>query len=171
MGCNYFMTPVAADLFSLYALENIGNWIESWASEYAESVPKMKADVQTLQNYDIPHKLPIGHGWVGYSVQQYYAKTARGKVRGVQSYEQYRKQIPMRAETLQSLAAQNVNNPDLGIVPNMFSMVPLAQAAHSPISGLAPSDGVRGAQVSQQARYVDQLDDVFSRLSSNSGLI
>ncbi len=34
IGSDYFVTPVAADLFSLYALENIGDWLEGWIKEY-----------------------------------------------------------------------------------------------------------------------------------------
>lgn len=169
MGCDHFVTPVAADLFSLYALENIGEWVGGWASEYAEAVPKLEAGTATLANYDIPGRLPIANGWVGYSVQQYVARSSRGKIRGVQSYERYRQQIPQRAERLRSFAAAP-ETLELGIVPNMFSMVPLAQAAHAPISDLRPADGVRGAQVTQQGRYVEQLNDVFELLASNTGV-
>ncbi len=56
---------------------------------------------------------------------------------------------------------------ELGIVPNMFSMVPLAQTAHAPVADLKPADGVRGAQVTQQGRYVEQLTEMFERLCNN----
>lgn len=170
MGCDYFVTPVAADLFSLYALENIGEWVGGWAREFAEAVPKLETAPSSLLTYDIPTELPISNGWAGYSVQQYVARSARGKIRGVQSYERYRNQIPQRAERLRGLAASDVGALELGIVPNMFSMVPLAQAAHAPIADLKPADGVRGAQVTQQGRYVEQLDEVFERLTSNIGV-
>lgn len=170
MGCDHFVTPVAADLFSLYALENIGEWVGGWASEYAEAVQKLEADSAALLAHNIPDQLPIAKGWVGYSVQQYVARSARGKIRGVQSYERYRQQIPQRAERLRGFAPPGLETLELGIVPNMFSMVPLAQSAHAPISDLRPADGVRGAQVTQQGRYVEQLNDVFELLASNTGL-
>lgn len=170
MGCDHFVTPVAADLFSLYALENIGEWVGGWASEYVETVPKIEADSASIATYNIPNELAIAQGWVGYSVQQYVARSARGKIRGVQSYEKYRQQIPQRAERLRGFAPAGLDTLELGIVPNMFSMVPLAQAAHAPISELRPADGVRGAQVTQQSRYVSQLNDVFNLLASNTGV-
>jgi hypothetical protein len=58
----------------------------------------------------------------------------------------------------------------MGVVPNMFSMVPTAQNAHAPIFDLTPADGIRGAQFSQQLKYADQLRGLGRRLSRNVGL-
>ena len=168
MGCDFFVTPVAADLFSLYALENIGDWVGGWLDEYEDAYKRLAAGADTSE-YDIPKRLPIRTGWAGYSVQQYVAKSAGGKIRGVQSYERYRQQIPEKAELLRKIAASGIE-PNLGIVPNMFSMVPLAQTAHSPIADLKPADGVRGAQVSQRLRYIEQLNEMFETLAGNLGL-
>jgi cellulose biosynthesis protein BcsQ len=171
LGSDYFVTPVAADLFSLYALENIGDWLEGWIKDYSGARERMsKQYTQELDQYDIPDELPVAAGWAGYSVQQYVAKTTAGKVRRVAAYDRYRRQIPERAANLDAVAVPKLDYKELGIVPNMFSLVPLAQAAHAPISDLQPSDGVRGAQVTQQARYLLQLNDMFTRLSANLDL-
>jgi phage-related regulatory protein cII len=170
MGSTFFVTPVAADLFSLYALENIGAWIDVWSGSYESDRKRINATSSELEEYDIPASLPIIHGWAGYSVQQYVAKTNAGQIRQVQAYDRYRSEIPERAEGLHKFKASNANAVDLGMVPNMFSMVPLAQNAHSPINDLTTADGVRGAQVNQQKRYVDQLNEVFSKLQANLSL-
>jgi len=171
LGSDAFFTPVAADLFSLYALENIGHWVGGWVDEYVDARSRLAATTpEDLNGFGIYEDLPIARGWAGYSVQQYVAKSVGGKIRGVQSYERYRREIPGRAERLRDRARVDSALSDLGIVPNMFSMVPLAQAAHAPISDLRPSDGVRGAQVTQRARYVDQLNGVFERLARNVGV-
>ena len=170
MGSDHFVTPVAADLFSLYALENIGEWIEQWSAAYVSNRQRIDVSGTELADYDIPEILPIATGWVGYSVQQYVAKTTAGKVRQIQAYDRYREEIPDRAAGLRRLQAPSVASVDIGVVPNMFSMVPLAQNAHSPISTLTTGDGVRGAQVSQQKRYVEQLGEVFKRLEGNLSL-
>ena len=49
----------------------------------------------------------------------------------------------------------------------MFAMVPLAQAAHAPIHTLGSGDGLRGAQLSQQKKYAQQLDTIAERLLHN----
>ena len=170
IGCDNFVTPVAADLFSLYALENIGDRLTSWISHYRDNISRMEKIEQLSKEYDIPLELPIGKGWAGYSVQQYVSSTSRGAVREVQAYNRYKEQIPDRAKELNELKSGALRRPDLGVVPNMFSMVPLAQNAHAPVSGLTVRDGLRGAQVSQQARYVRQLEEVFTNLEGNLGL-
>jgi len=171
MGCDFFVTPVAADLFSLYALENIGEWLRLWLDEYEEAHGRLVASNPAVaEDFDVPVKLPIAQGWSGYSVQQYVAKSTAGKLRGVMAYDRYRNQIPDRAARLEGLKAPDLVFLELGIVPNMFSMVPLAQAAHAPVVDLRPADGVRGAQVTQQGRYVEQLTEMFERLCTNINL-
>ena len=168
MGCDFFVTPVAADLFSLYALENIGEWLRLWLDEYEEAYERL--DGNGAKAFDVPMKLPIAQGWSGYSVQQYVAKSTGGRLRGVKAYDRYRNQIPERAARLEGLRVPRMAFLELGIVPNMFSMVPLAQAAHAPVVDLKPADGVRGAQVTQQGRYVEQLTEMFERLCTNINL-
>ncbi|MGA4778573.1 ParA family protein [Cellulosimicrobium sp. AB352] len=171
IGADYFVTPVAADLFSLYALENIAEWMRDWVSEYKESWQKLnKKDPDGVRDWVIPEGVPITSGYAGYTVQQYVTRNTRGQGRGVAAYERYRRQIPERASGLQEFGVGSDGSLELGVVPNMFSMIPLAQFAHAPISHLTTSDGVRGAQVSQQARYTLQLDRIFSRLAKNVGV-
>ncbi|WP_282818522.1 ParA family protein [Curtobacterium flaccumfaciens] len=170
MGSNYFVTPVAADLFSLYALENIGDWLQGWVRQYAGNYARLDATVEQRAEYNVPDELPVANGWAGYSVQQYVAKRSGGQIREVKAYDRYKKMIPERAGQLHEVQAATMRTQELGIVPNMFSMVPMAQTAHAPIADLTPADGVRGAQVTQQKNYVEQLDAMFARLRQNLAL-
>ena len=170
MGSDFFVTPVAPDLFSLYALENIGDWLDGWITEYRDFESRLHASPDERVAYQISADLPVAHGWAGYSVQQYVAKTTGGQIRGVQAYDRYRSEIPTRAAKLEEFEAPSLQSRELGVVPNMFSMIPMAQTAHAPISDLTTDDGVRGAQVTQQKRYVEQLTEMFDRLKVNVGL-
>ncbi|MGW0044699.1 ParA family protein [Rhodococcus sp. NPDC003348] len=170
IGCTHFITPVAADLFSLYALENIGEWIKSWIGEYKES---MARTIQKNPTSDSIKRLPgdahLRNGYVGYTVQQYVARSSGGKLRPTAAYDRYKAQIPARAAELQQFAAPTAETFELGVVPNMFSMVALAQNAHAPIADLKAGDEVRGAQVYQQERYREQLSEIFARTAGNMG--
>lgn len=170
VGSDYFVTPVAADLFSLYALENIGDWLQDWVIKYSSNLKRLDATKEQLLEHNIPDELPVAHGWAGYSVQQYVAKRSGGQIREVKAYDRYKKMIPERAGQLHQVQATTLKTQELGIVPNMFSMVPMAQTAHAPIADLTPTDGLRGAQVSQQSNYVQQLDTMFARLQQNLAL-
>lgn len=170
MGSDFFVTPVAPDLFSLYALENIGDWLERWNNEYKDNESRLEVTAEQRSEYKILPTLPVAHGWAGYSIQQYVAKTTAGQIRGVQAYDRYKQEIPGRAAKLKEFEAASMVSRELGVVPNMFSMIPMAQTAHAPIADLTPVDGVRGAQVTQQKRYIAQLTTMFDRLKANVAL-
>lgn len=166
IGADYFVTPMAADLFSLYALDNIASWFHGWLQVYsrareASSEELVRGDFETL----LPEVLPIANGFLGYTVQQYVSRASGGDVRRVQAYDQYREQIPDHARPLVDLSQFEADQFELGTVPNMFSMIPLAQSVHAPIMSLTQEDGLRGAQVSQQQRYAEQLQAIFELIS------
>lgn len=166
-----FVTPMAADLFSLYALDNISEWIAAWTRDYNRAAQvindREEDDVDSLQ---LPNSGAASAGWIGYTVQQYVTKAMHGTSRSVNAYERFRKQIPSRGETLVTMSYPGILDHNLGVVPNMFSMVPLAQAAHAPIKDLTFADGLRGAQVNQQQRYAERLNAIAQRLIENADL-
>ncbi|PRY15378.1 ParA family protein [Pseudosporangium ferrugineum] len=171
LGSEFFMTPMSADLFSLYALDNIGTWIKSWVRDYERSAKTIREEHDDdFVEGGLPETLPVASGYLGYTVQQYVTKNTGGQLRAVNAYDRYRRQIPERAQVLAEYQAPSVVDLNIGLVPNMFSMVPLAQAQHAPISDLTPADGVRGAQVSQHKRYVARLREIGQRLAENLGI-
>lgn len=165
VGSDTFVTPMAPDLFSLYALDNITTWFERWLAEYDHGRPTAQAELRSISyELELPDPLPIRHGFAGYTVQQYVSRSSGGEIRQTEAYEQHRREIPSRASALSDLSGFS-GSIELGTVPNMFSMIPLAQGCHAPIAGLKKEDGLRGAQFSQQERYVKQLDRVFRKIS------
>lgn len=166
MGADGFVTPMAADLFSLYALDNIGSWMKTWCNDYRKAYESIGTNDSPAME-ELTPTLPVENGFLGYTVQQYVSRAKGGTLRSVKAYEQYREQIPERASDLADMSRLPSNNLNLGLVPNMFAMVPLAQSVHSPILALTPADGVRGAQVSQRERYLERLTDISTRLIRN----
>lgn len=165
IGCDSFVTPMAADLFSLYALDNITTWFQRWISEYDAGRANAHDNLEaTGYGALLPDPLPVRHGFIGYTVQQYVSRASGGQVRQIEAYDQHRREIPNRAERLIELSRVG-GELALGTVPNMFSMIPLAQGRHAPIASLEREDGLRGAQFSQQERYAQQLDEIFSAIS------
>ncbi len=172
LGSDTFVTPMAADLFSLYALDNISDWIATWSRNYTRGFESLleRKEFDPLE-YGLTPEPRVNHAFAGYTVQQYVTKAMGGGYRSVNAYDRYKRQIPERAQALSALRCATAHEPNLGVVPNMFSMVPLAQAAHAPIRDLTTKDGLRGAQVSQQERYSEQLEEIADRLVTNIGLM
>ncbi|HCE5431510.1 TPA: ParA family protein [Legionella pneumophila] len=168
IGTDYVLTPTAADLFSLFALENIADWISHWGRQFTGAIERV---VDTYQDDALSAGLTnlnsLKASYLGFTIQQYVTKSSSdGQRRGVKSYDFYRKQIPVKAQKLADALRPTSNGVahDLGTVPHMFSMVPLAQGRHAPIAALTKDDGLRGAQISQQAKYREQLEQIGDRL-------
>lgn len=168
IGTDFLLTPTAADLFSLYALDNIAEWIKHWGAQYTNAIRRV-IDVfsDEAEAWHLHSSEQLRASYLGYTIQQYVTKSASdGRRRSVKSYDFYRKQIPVRAQNLSAALRPRSDHAaaDLGTVPHMFSMVPLAQGRHAPIASLTKEDGLRGAQISQQANYRDQLEEIGDRL-------
>lgn len=171
IGSDYFVTPTAADLFSLFALDNIGEWIRTWSKRYSRGIEQVTEAFPSDVNDILPSPDSGGLSatYLGYTIQQYVTKASRGQLRELNAYDRYKRQIPTKAKKLATAVGDpkrsvDVHDLNLGIVPHMFSMVPLAQAHHAPIVSLTQADGLRGAQFSQQSRYAEQLDEIGRRL-------
>lgn len=174
LGSDTFVTPTAADLFSLYALDNIGDWMKAWTRDYRRGHVALEDQEEfDLLELGLSATPEVAQGYLGYTVQQYVTKNTGGRLRSVNAYDRYRRQVPERARSLAYMQfhPEADLDLDLGLVPNMFSMVPLAQSVHAPIRELSTTDGLRGAQVTQQKKYVDRLSRIASRLVENTGLI
>ncbi|WP_182357223.1 ParA family protein [Tomitella gaofuii] len=167
IGSDYVLTPTAADLFSLNALENISEWIQHWGLRFQDAMRRVAAGYPDEPSIPTQSADMLNASYIGFTIQQYVTKSsADGKRRGVKSYDYYRNQIPSKAQKL-AVALRPTHEGavnDLGTVPHMFSMVPLAQGRHAPIASLTKEDGLRGAQIGQQANYRKQLEEIGDRL-------
>ncbi|MFW0181032.1 ParA family protein [Rothia sp. P5766] len=169
VGSDAFTTPVTADLFSLYALENIGEWMDSWAAEYSEAILRIPGE--KIEKFELGSTLKSREGYIGYTIQQYIAKSSGGTIRPTAAYDRYKNQIPEKSAMLKKTSKIDNDSLALGIIPNMFSMVPLAQNAHAPISTLVADDGIKGAQFNQQEKYSAALMEIFKNISKNLEVI
>jgi hypothetical protein len=80
--------------------------------------------------------------------------------------------IPIEVITsLGPFVPQGLNGDDLklGDVPNMYSLIPLAQSVNAPIAELKSSDGLAGGQYQQQENYISTIDAVSEALARNIG--
>lgn len=178
IGSDYFMTPVASDLFSLYSFTNLATWFEKWTNRYTRGMQAIRDDNSShlINESDLLNSDQVSINYVGYAAQEYLTKYTEGKARSVQAYEKYKTEIPDRSRRLaSSLNQETERSLDLGVVPYMFSMVPLAQSAHAPIFSLTGKDGLNGAQFNQQKRYSDRLsvigDNLATALSLQGGRV
>jgi len=169
LGCDYFVSPLGCDLFSIIGLQNIGNWLAENHDTLRNSLQGMDSDLEVPEPYDNYDQIQFSR-FIGYTVLQYITKSKGGQRRPTEAFERFRQRIPnVVAASLKEHIALGLEEDDLalGDVPNMYSIVPLAQYAQKPIHKLESADGVAGATFGQLKTYTSFISGLSARLVEN----
>lgn len=137
IGADYVVIPLAADLFSLQGLRNLGPSLRKWRGEWTDRV----------QRWNAPEFTPPRGGMtpLGYVVQQHSERISRP----VKAYDRWLKRIPAiyRESVLGKDDGDKPPSQDphcLARLKHYRSLVPMAQEARKPIFRLTSADGAIG---------------------------
>jgi len=171
IGCDYFLTPMGTDIFSILGIRNIAEWLRSWLSLYDNSLKLCEDRTPgTLVKFNIPSEVKIKHGYIGYTIQQYITKSYGGVRRPTKAYEEIINGVPNEIEqSLGGYLKTNLHKDDLklGDVPHLYSLIPLAQSNSSPLLKLKGTDGLVGSQFKQVQDYERILKEIVDKLFNN----
>ena len=171
VACDYFVSPMSIDIFSIKAIENISTALRSWKEELQFGIGRAeKAEEDALS--DIPNLNSFDIEFIGYVAQQYIQKTTRGEKRVVDSYERIMKKIPKTISDhfVKRLGSSSRRmNFDIGSIPNLHSLIPMSQSARKPVFELKAKDGVRGAHFNKVRESEAIFGGVADRLLENLG--
>lgn len=177
LGCQYFVTPMGCDVFSLLGITNIAQWLLAWFGRYERSIEACKKAgfAAELKEFNIKDDIVEASRFIGYTVQQYIAKSKKGGARRpTVAYERIRKQIPgtIREELLKFMAPHLKEGMlELPAVPHMYSLVPLAQTSACPIHRLSYSEGLAGTQPQQKEKYTEFIQTLAVAILANAGIV
>ncbi len=171
IGCDYFITPMGSDIFSILGVRNIAAWLDSWIGFYENGIAICEKHLPgRIANYHIPLQLNIKQGYLGYTIQQYITKSRDGVRRATKAYEEIIQIVPVEVyNSLKNYSHFNLGQLDLklGDVPHLYSLIPLGQSSASPILELTSADGLVGPQYKQLEQYKDLIDNISSSLLTN----
>jgi cellulose biosynthesis protein BcsQ len=138
IGTDHVIIPLAADLFSLQGLRNLGPTLRAWRSDWEKR----------LDNWQSPSfELPAGRMQpVGYILMQHSERLSRP----VLSYKKWADRIPdtyLRSILTQAGAPSSQQNDGncLARLKHYRSLVPMAQEVRKPIFSLSTADGAIGS--------------------------
>jgi cellulose biosynthesis protein BcsQ len=159
LSCDYFVSPMSIDIFSLKAFENIAKWMTEWADDWTGALGRIKepSSIPNLKNNQVK--------FLGYVTQQYLArKDSSGQRRGVAAYDSIISQI---VEVIKRCGLDK-NIPttpfEIGTVPNLFSLIPMSQSSNKPVFSLVSSDGIVGAHFAKVTETKAIFGDVTKSL-------
>ena len=166
LACDFFVSPMSIDIFSLKAIENISTALQEWRKRLIHGLSQVSVDLAE----DIPSNKGFDIMFAGYVAQQYIQKTTGGEKRAVTAYETIMKRIPnsIKLNFIEKLQAKNVEiDYQIGLIPNLYSLIPMSQTAHKPIFSLKAKDGVRGAHFNKVRDAEGIFRDVSKQLLKN----
>ena len=172
LACDYVVTPFGCDIFSLLGVQNIAGWIKAWKELYDSSITEAKKrSPEIFEKFSIIDDTNSKFRFAGYSVQQYVTKKFKDGPRPVKSYDTIMTEIPnVVRESMAFIATgRSDSSYELGHIPYLYSLVPMAQAAKTPIHSLKSSDGVVGSQYAQVQSYANLMDTLSEKLLENVG--
>ncbi|TMO80053.1 helicase DnaB [Pseudoalteromonas sp. S3776] len=168
LACDFVVTPFGCDIFSLLGIQNIAGWISTWKSQYDSSINEaVSQDPTVIDRYQIIHDTSKKYRFAGYSVQQYVTRKFKEGPRPVKSYDKIMKEIPETVSSAMEFLYPNNFKPanaELGHIPYLYSLIPMAQSSKSPIHKLERGDGVTGSQYAQVTAYSELMDEICTRL-------
>lgn len=149
IAADYVVVPMAADLFSLQGLRNLGDRLAIWKREWQDRIQRNRASDLLLPKGQIE---PLG-----YIVMQHGIKESRP----VQSYLKWANRIPAVFQEYvlhQSTTDITIeNDPNcLALLKHYHSLIPMSMEVRKPIFLLKPADGAIGAHYQAvQRAYLD----------------
>lgn len=163
LAADAVLIPLAAELFSLRGLSNLGprlrEWREHWQKRILPVAPK---------GIELPKGIMAP---VGYVVMQ----PAMRLNRPVRAYERWLQRIPVvysYAVLDQGRTSPRDRSHEIATLRNYQSLMPLAHDARKPMFDLRPSDGALGATADFVRRCYEDFEtlsyEVTSRLELNS---
>lgn len=126
---DYFILPATIDIFSKWAVQNIGNALRTWQKDLENGIV----------NAEDPSELPIQSGkklkFLGYVMQQHKERSNGDKsFRIVEAYNAISVNFPKTIkDNLQSLFVSQTMNPNLGEIKHLASLAPKSQTTHRPM--------------------------------------
>ncbi|MCA9108481.1 MAG: ParA family protein [Planctomycetaceae bacterium] len=157
LGADYVVVPLAADLFSLQGLRNLGPTLNQWRSGWKDRVDRKPEEMEV--------DLPSGSiEPIGYIVMQHATRLDRP----VKAYKRWTDRIPTeyRKSVLRKSTGTNKQvseDPNcLASLKNYRSLMPYAQDALKPMFFLKPADGALGGHMAAVQSCYNDFHDLAS---------
>lgn len=149
-GCDYFITPLSPDLFSIKGTQNLGNKFVIWHDEWENNLRKWMKPNSGIPKEDLPKGLPK---FLGYVTQQHNIRNSKsGMTKGWNIFgDQLENAVKKNIITPLVPLDQCEDRTDylLGQIPNLHSLVPYSLEAHKPVYKCGSADGLRGEHISK----------------------
>ena len=153
---DYFITPLAPDLFSIQGTENLGSKLIAWRKEWDQCHAAWGGTDLSI---------PLGRPkYLGYVVQMHNIRggteegmTAGWGIYGKQLQSAIKANIVDKLRVVDQTISWEDNDYRLGQIPNLHSLIPYSLEAKKPVFDCVSADGLRGAHLKRAADFAPAL--------------
>lgn len=129
LAANHFVVPMSVDIFSLWAVRNIGEAVKVWQKELENGI-RLTEDPSEIPNNGKIQRLCF----LGYVTQQHKEKSESGQPRVVEAYDAIRQKLPDEVNKSLKDFFDNENiSKHLGDIKHLASLAPKSQTLHVPM--------------------------------------
>lgn len=156
-GSNYFIIPVAPDLFSIRGTENLGSKLVLWRKEWEQLNQSVSTDII------LPQGKP---SFLGYVTQQHNIRSNKeGMTQGWQLFGNklegaIKKNIVKKLQQYDQVVNTNPEKYKLGQIPNLHSLIAYSLQARKPVFDCKSSDGLTGAHITRAAESIEFFEPI-----------
>lgn len=164
---DYFIMPVAPDLFSLQGTKNLGEKLITWRREWDQANESWKTNNIENTSLSVPRGAPK---YLGYVVQMHNVRENPSEMtRGWQIYynligPEIQKNIIDKLSSTNQIIQWEDNNYELGKIPNLHSLIPYSMHARMPIFDCGAKQGLKGAHVTKAKGSAEHFDGIVKIL-------
>lgn len=160
LSADYFIVPMSIDIFSMWAIKNIGQALRVWRKELDHGI-KMAEDPGEIGEWT---KGSRNLAFLGYVTQQHKEKSESGKARVVEAYNAIRNQLPAAVnEHLGLLFPKDGFDPHLGDIKHLASLAPKSQTLHTPMITVT----LKGSYTTTRKQAREIYDSLGNRFAEN----
>lgn len=164
LAADFLVIPLAADLFSLQGLKNLGPTVRTWRQQWTRLQELVSTDVDLPAGEMIP---------AGYVVLQHAVRLDRP----VRAYGRWLERIPavyreavLGEKARAKRAGSDDNEHCLATLRNYRSLMPMAQDARKPMFDLRPADGAIGSHAQLAQTCADEFRRLAQRIADKCNL-
>lgn len=153
-----FLVPMAIDIFSLWALRNIGTALRIWHKELQMGLSMAEDPLEFSKISSEMLK------FLGYVTQQHKERSQEGSIRIVEAYEAINRQLPAAViDNLSDLYDASRLKAHLGDIKHLNSLAPKSQTLHSPMITLSAV----GSYTTQRKQAREIFTSISARFLEN----
>lgn len=159
VATDYVVVPLAADLFSLHGLRNLGPTLRAWRAGWTKrKVLSPVADIAPLPSGSME---PVGYVVMQPTMRERYP---------VAAYRRWTERIPSEYATHILGSTEPHVDANLGTLKNYRSLSPLAQDARKPMFYLRAADGAIGGHATAVRNCHLDFRNLATRIAKQIGL-